>query len=240
MRDRVQRTNPALVPNQVRSWVLDGTEHATEGGHQPGKLRDPRPDGRGRDVAGHLFRPPFSAEPRTAGNPLVDGGAIHRPAVGFHLLASVGEGLAVGVELQRVSGSDFTIDFPDDLPRVGVDGLPGGSSAHAVGVVLDVHFEFVRHAESGGLPFAAGQAFVGDGGLAEIALGQVHLPLASVGQVGGKCGADERAEQEQACLHVGSSPFDFRIMARRVMECKGRSIRMVGPNFRSLSAWISC
>ena len=87
MRDRVQRTNPALVPNQVRSWVLDGTEHATEGGHQPGKLRDPRPDGRGRDVAGHLFRPPFSAEPRTAGNPLVDGGAIHRPAVGFHLLA---------------------------------------------------------------------------------------------------------------------------------------------------------
>ena len=22
MRDRVQRTNPALVPNQVRSWVL--------------------------------------------------------------------------------------------------------------------------------------------------------------------------------------------------------------------------
>ena len=27
-------------------------------------------------------------------------------------------------------------------------------------------------------------------------------PLAGIGQVGGKCGADERAEQEQACLHV--------------------------------------
>src|ERR1017187_3377618 len=172
--------------------------------------------------AGHVFRLPFFAEPRTAGNPLVDGGAIHRPAVGFHLLASVGEGLAVGVELQRVGGSDFTIDFPDDLPRVGVDGLPGAGSAHAVGVVLDVHFEFVRHAESGGLPFAAGQAFVGDGGLAEIALGQVHLPLAGVRQVGGKCGADERAEQKQACLHV-YPPFDFAIMARRAMECKGRS-----------------
>src|ERR1019366_8348437 len=73
-----------------------------------------------------------------------------------------------------------------------------------------------------GLPFTAGQAFVGDGGLAEIALGQVHLPLAGVGQVGGKCGADERAEQKQACLHV-YPPFDFAIMARLAMECKGRS-----------------
>src|SRR5450759_4014534 len=72
------------------------------------------------------------------------------------------------------------------------------------------------------LPFAAGQAFVDDGGLAEIALGQVHLPLAGIRQVGGKCGADERAEQEQACLHV-YPPFDFAIMARRAMECKGRS-----------------
>src|ERR1019366_7039183 len=66
MRDRVQRTNPALVPNQVRSWVLDWTEHATEVGHQPGKLRDPRPDGRGRDGGG-LPRAGYTAGARYSG-----------------------------------------------------------------------------------------------------------------------------------------------------------------------------
>lgn len=57
----IRRSSPTKCVVGVR---LDGTCH--EGGHQPGKLRDPRPDGRWRDGGG-LPRAGYTAGARYSG-----------------------------------------------------------------------------------------------------------------------------------------------------------------------------